>query len=332
MANNNRRNFAIGLFMLVGTIAAVSLVIWIGASQYFRKGIDYVSYFDESVQGLQRDSAVKYRGVEVGTVERIRVAPDGRLIEVLMKIELKDGLQKDMVAELKMAGITGLVFIELDRRKPKEPVYTPRLSFEPSEPVIPTRPSDIKQILDGAGDIIAKVSEIDFKGISDEVRKLAHSLDQLVASREARGILKNIHSVTERLDRETHPKVNDILAKIDSLTAKLDRTAGGLEKLAVDGHLEGAFKDARAVMSDTRSLIASLKKEVEDMRLAETAQKAGRMTDEIARSSTLVGRDLEASIQELRQAVESFDQLVERLKSSPSELLFSRPPLPKRGE
>lgn len=332
MAQQKARYFSIGLFMVVAIMVAIVLVIWLGASQYFRHGESYVSYFDESVQGLQRDSAVKYRGVEVGTVERIRVAPDGRLIEVLMKLRLKDGLQRDMVAELKMAGITGLVFIELDRKKPKEPDYTPKLSFTPDDPVIPTRPSDVKQILDGAGDIIAKASEIDFKGLSDEVKKLTRSLDQLVTSREVRGILKNIHSVTERLDKTTHPQVNAILERIDTLTKRLDTAAAGVERLTAQGHLEGVFQDARNVMGDTRGLIASLKSELEGMRLAEIGQKANRLTEELGRSGMAMSRELEAAITELRQAVENFDQLVDRVKTTPSELLFSKPPAPRRGE
>lgn len=332
MAQQKARYFAIGLFMVVAISVAIVLVIWLGASQYFKSGESYVSYFDESVQGLQRDSAVKYRGVEVGTVEQISVAPDGRLIEVQMKLRLKDGLQRDMVAELKMAGITGLVFIELDRKKPKEPDYTPKLPFTPDDPVIPTRPSDVKQILDGAGDIIAKASEIDFKGLSDEVKKLTRSLDQLVTSREARGILKNIHSVTERLDKTTHPQVNAILERIDTLTKRLDTAAAGVERLTTQGHLEGVFLDARNVMADTRGLIASLKSELEGMRLAEIGQKANRLTEELGRSGMAMSRELEAAIAELRQAVENFDQLVDRVKTTPSELLFSKPPAPRRGE
>ena len=58
------------------------------------KGSLYSVYFDESVQGLQVDSAIKYRGVEIGKVQSIEVAPDNRLIEVIMKIDMEGDLQK----------------------------------------------------------------------------------------------------------------------------------------------------------------------------------------------------------------------------------------------
>ena len=124
--------FMVGLFTTLGIILGVIAIIWIGASKYFEKGARYIAYFDESVQGLQKDSAVKYRGVEVGRVESIRVAPDNKLIGVVMKINLRDeDLTRTAVAQLKVAGITGLVFVELDRRKPGEPEPDPQdqLSF-----------------------------------------------------------------------------------------------------------------------------------------------------------------------------------------------------------
>ena len=120
-------NFVIGLFVIIGCVLGVVAIIWVGATSYFQKGNTYISYFDESVQGLQVDSGVKYRGVEVGRVETIRVAPDNRLIGVVMKINLRDDLQKNSVAQLKAAGITGVMFVDLDRKKPGEPDLSPKI-------------------------------------------------------------------------------------------------------------------------------------------------------------------------------------------------------------
>src|SRR4030042_4893928 len=111
--------FMIGLFVTIGILIGMVAVVWLGASKYFEKGATYVTYFDEAVQGLQLDSAVKYRGVEAGRVEKIRVAPDNRLIEVVMKINLRGKLEHEYVAQLKAAGITGIVFVELDGKEPE---------------------------------------------------------------------------------------------------------------------------------------------------------------------------------------------------------------------
>ncbi len=61
---NGRKNIQIhgGTVRHLGLVIIVVAIIWVGATKYFEKGNKYVSYFDESVQGLQQDSIVKYRG------------------------------------------------------------------------------------------------------------------------------------------------------------------------------------------------------------------------------------------------------------------------------
>ncbi|MBU4233457.1 MAG: MCE family protein, partial [Proteobacteria bacterium] len=98
-----KTNLIIGLFVILGVLMGVVAIIWVGATSYFQKGATYVSYFDESVHGLQLNSAVKFRGVDVGLVESIRVAPDNRNIGVVMKINMRGDLQKNAVAQLKSA-------------------------------------------------------------------------------------------------------------------------------------------------------------------------------------------------------------------------------------
>ena len=115
--------------LLVGLLILAAIIIWVGASRILMKGSLYAAYFDESVQGLQVDSAIKYRGVEIGKVQSIDVAPDYRLIEVIMKIDLEGDLQKQTIATLKTAGITGIVFIELDRIQADDLSNSPKTYF-----------------------------------------------------------------------------------------------------------------------------------------------------------------------------------------------------------
>jgi phospholipid/cholesterol/gamma-HCH transport system substrate-binding protein len=75
-----------------GAILSVVLVVYgiirLVPGKYFERGDLYVTYFDESVQGLHEDSRVRYRGVDVGLVMNIRLAPDQKLIQVTLKLKL----------------------------------------------------------------------------------------------------------------------------------------------------------------------------------------------------------------------------------------------------
>ncbi len=151
--------FTVGLFVIVGFIIAAVAIIWMGATQYFQKGDVYVTYFDESVQGLQKDSEVKYRGVTIGRVEEIRIAPDNRLIAVIMNIDLKEETVKNLVAQLQLTGITGLMFVNLNIREPEDEQYIPKIDFASEYPVIPSKPSDIKRLFASAEIIVNKIKD-----------------------------------------------------------------------------------------------------------------------------------------------------------------------------
>ena len=295
--------FMIGLFVTIGVTIGVSIIVWIGASHYFEKGTMYVTYFDESVQGLQKDSSVKYRGVEVGRVVKIGVAPDNKLIEVVMKINLKNDLERNTMTQLKAVGITGIVFVELDQQHPEAMKLSPQISFATEYPVIPSRPSETKQILSGIYDVIDKMNDVDFRGISDKIKSTAQSADDFLAGAQTKRVMSNL----------------------ESSTTALDKSMKRLEKIIADGNLGGTITEARQALADARSLISALNNEVKDMRLKDTAAKANQVMDALDRTARTSAVDIQTATENLRRASESLERLLERIEANPSDLLFSRP-------
>jgi len=295
---------ALGLFVTVGVILGVAAIIWVGASKYFEQGTRYVTYFNESVQGLQQDSAVKYRGVDVGRVEEIRVAPDSRLIEVIMKIRLREEVEKNNVAYLRVVGITGIVFIELDRRDPGEPDLSPRIDFASEYPIIPSKPSQLRQIFSGIDEIVEKIKQVDLEGISKSITNSAKAAEDLLAG----------------------PRTQKVLANLESISVNLDQTVARVEKITAEGNLEGIVGETRAALVEARSLIAVTRDELKALRLAETAEKTNRVVDSLSRTSRTTARDVQVMSDNLRRASETLERLVERLEGNPSDLLFSSSP------
>ena len=193
--------FLIGLFVIIGVMMCVVIIIWVGAADLFMKGSTYVTYFDESVQGLQVDSAVKYRGVEIGKVDSIKVAPDYRLIEVAMKIDLSADLQYNTTTQLRTAGITGIVFVELDRLKKSDRTSSPIINFKTVYPVIPSRPSEISRFLSDANVIMQNIKEIDFKGISNQLKNTTKAIETFLAGKQTTNVMANIESTSANLDK-----------------------------------------------------------------------------------------------------------------------------------
>ena len=286
-------NFILGLFVILGFILAVAAIIWVGASSFFQKGKHYVSYFDESVEGLQADSSVKYRGVDVGRVEQIQVAPDNKLVGVVMKINLRGDLPKTTMAQLRTAGITGVKFIGLDQPTPEERALSPQIDFPAEYPIIPTRPSEIQRLLAAANVILEKFQQVDTKGISDQVMLTTKAIENFFQGKKMTGILAKLDGTAGNLDRLTGRFDEKVSAK------KLDEILGG----TLDS------------IKEIQGLLASVKKDFEAMKLPETASQY-----------RAVARDAAVLSDNLHRASASLDQLLERLKERPSDLFFGKPP------
>jgi phospholipid/cholesterol/gamma-HCH transport system substrate-binding protein len=297
-------NFMIGIFVTAGLVMAIVAIIWLGASQYFQRGEFFVTYFDESVQGLSVDSHVKYRGVNVGTVRTIQVAPDNRLVEVVMKIDMRGGDEKERSAKLKSAGLTGIVYIELDRMTDEEGDMSPQLGFPAEYPVIPSRPSDAKYILSMVDRIVTEVNKIDIKAIFKEIQNIAGGIDQLVNG----------------------PKMKHILANLESATARLDHALRQVDNLTADGKLDDVFNEARGTITDTRALIGKIREDFEQLQLAGTMEKTNRIVSGVDQSVREISQDLRMTTDNLQRASENLDILMDKLRDDPSDLLFSRPP------
>lgn len=317
--------FLVGLFVFLGLVLGTVLIIWVGASRYFEPGRRYVTFFDESVQGLQKDSIVKYRGVDVGRVEQIRVAPDNRLIEVVLKIDLTEDIRKDMTAELKTAGITGIVFIELTRIDPEEKVTSPKITFATEHPVIPSRTSTIQRIFARLEEVIQKVKDVDFAGVSDQAKAAGAAAEKFFDGPRTRTLLDNLERASRRVD-ETIARVDNVLSG--------DLEAAGRLIAKLEGDIEGAripdrSAEAKEVLAEARALLADARRELHGMNLTETGQAAARIAGELEGQQQAMAPALRDTVENLRRTSEELKSLIEQLRAAPSEVIFGEPP-PKR--
>ncbi len=277
------------LAALVGVLAVYGVIRMV-PGKYFERGDLYVTYFDESVQGLQEDSRVPYRGVDVGLVMGIKLAPDQKLIEVTLKLKLKKEVVKEAVAQLKVNPISGQVYLELDRRKPDEEVRTFKLAFTPKYPVIPSRFSDIQKAMAGMNILVETLEEADTKGIFDQVRSTAKQVEVFF-----RG-----------------PRMDSILEKVEGTLANLQSGTGSVDKILASGRVEEVLTEARDTLKETHAT------------LTKTQGLMTRVDEAVGRTAILAG-EIKATNDNLRNVTETLDTLVNRINERPSDLLFGKP-------
>ncbi len=204
--------FKLGLFIVSTILLAVIGLIWLGASRFFEDSRIAVAYFADSVQGLEADSPVKFRGVPVGRVKQIKMAPDGRLVEILMSLDKSFHLNEDLGIKMNLLGLTGMKYLEIDTIKPelKREQYT--LDFTPKYPVIQTYPSDIREIGNALESIFQKVKGFDLERISANLVKITNKIDAAIGElRFAKLSAETSEAIKEV--RDAAKRVNDEIAK-----------------------------------------------------------------------------------------------------------------------
>src|SRR5580704_3397314 len=83
-------HWKLGLFVVTGVVLALTTLTFLGARSLKNQVVSYQTDFDESVQGLDVGSPVKFRGVPVGAVSAIGIAPDRRHVVVTSELAVAD--------------------------------------------------------------------------------------------------------------------------------------------------------------------------------------------------------------------------------------------------
>jgi phospholipid/cholesterol/gamma-HCH transport system substrate-binding protein len=301
------RKFQLGVFIISATVIGVAALIWLGASRFFEKTTRLATYFSESVQGLEPGSSVKYRGVPAGRVEKIGIAPDGDLIEVLMGVEneFADMVGKDptLRAQLQLAGITGLRYVEIDRHSGEPLTRYPELKFESPYTVIRSAPSSVKAVQEALEDIYGQVMAADVKGISKDVRTTLMSANKLLQDERIPQILTNLRVVSE---------------SAGNVTRNLEQTTKQLR-------LEPAIENLTAASAEAKALFGDLR----DGESGEKFRHAMEQIAQLARGGRQFVVTLQYTAERINRAIGNLERLTEEVRSQPSRLFFSLPPEPR---
>ena len=159
---SDKHYFFEGLFIIVFTLAATAAFVWLAKSGH-RDDMLYRIRFNESVSGMAVGDPVKFRGVDVGTVKAMAIDPDDpRRVHVEIKLRKETPVKTDTKAILKLKGLTGNVFVELDGGSPKSDFLAAATPVG-QIPEIPSEKSNLTTFLDELPKLAQKFSIIENK-------------------------------------------------------------------------------------------------------------------------------------------------------------------------
>jgi phospholipid/cholesterol/gamma-HCH transport system substrate-binding protein len=320
---SQKTKFVVGLFLVCGIGIALLAFIWLGMSRYLEKGRYYVTYFNESVQGLDKDSPVKYRGVSVGRVYSISVAPDSKLVKVVLKIETGMVLDTNIVAQLRAVGITGSVFVELDQKTKDQPDRSPPLSFPSEYPIVASKPSELGEILKGIDDIVNKIKALDLEGIVAKIKSSLDTIETTVQEANVKGLSRKLEGSIDQLHQILDYE------QWEKILASTQTTIQSANEFFVKGnatftHVESALSQARGVIADNEQAIREALKNVNI-----AIEKTASLTTGADETFSHMRQNLLVTAQNLERASENLNRFLEILAEQPSQLVFGEPP-PRR--
>lgn len=311
-------HFKLGLFALAAVAAALGTAIALGANSMNRKTVAYHTFFNESVQGLDVGSPVKYRGVPIGIVAAIDIAPDRRHVDVTADLDVDDmerlGLTEaggkgehrrfivpeELRSQLGSQGITGVKFIALDffdvaaNPAPELPFRAPANTIPAAASLMKTLEDSIVQAVDQlpavASSVRVSLERIDALLVDIQMQevpeRVARALD------ETSGALVEVRTILRRVDESKIPqKTAKVMDNLDQAVSKMNRV---LDR--VDG----------------------------DQGLVASAQRATDGLGDLGRSAHGTAAELEGTLRDVGEAAQSVRDLAQALERDPDMLVKGR--------
>ena len=243
----------VGLFVIGLFAGGLVFVGWLTDLRVDQRFDQYDIAFTGSVAGLREGATVSYRGINVGTVERIRIDPDNlERILVTAQVDAETPVRSNTTATLAIQGLAGGAYILLSGGTEGAPPLEPA----PGEPraVIVAQSSGLQELLESAPSVLSEANIVLQRAndlLNDENREqVAIALETLTT------MLRNLDSAT-----------GEIPALVDRTGQALDKIGASAESVT---NLAGAFQET----ADEIPLVVRQSNE--------TLEKVGRTADGVS--------------------------------------------------
>jgi len=312
--------FKLGLFIIIAVVLAIIAVLVLGAGRLFQKKFIVETYLDQSVQGVEVGSKVKYRGVPIGNIKRISFTrnhypsnpalpsphsyvllelaltslPFGGMNESTIDETLPHEVSHGLRARITSQGVTGTSYLEIDYLEPDRYPVLP-IEWKPDRPYIPSAPSALSKIVNSAEEVFAQLERINFAKIAADTESLIGKVSNLPFGRLGTNAVELLAEV-----RDSNRRIQRLLDRNELLSAvtNLSGAVAGLRRIAENPGLTNSITRLERTLVRVDQLVAG-----KDDQLTET-------------------------LDNLRALSDNLRVLSESAKRFPAQLLLGQPPKP----
>ncbi len=233
------------MFVMAASIIAVAAVMVFGAAKFFSRTENFISFFSESVNGLDVGAPLKYKGVKIGKVEGIFISSSKNIkessVSVVYSIDIDQLRRKtgtdfkdysdwmdEQIAEGLRAKlnyqsiVTGMLYIELDFIADKGEKYDLKYGGTRFKE-IPAAKSGLSELAKGFEKTMEDVAKIDFAAIGQNVHSAIVKVNEKLDGIDAKAISDSAVSALKGVDELARNKdVAESIKKLDALLSDSD--------------------------------------------------------------------------------------------------------------
>jgi phospholipid/cholesterol/gamma-HCH transport system substrate-binding protein len=241
MERSRDREMWVGVFVIVGILATLGVLFVMTDAATFR-GRYIITTNVPSAGGIRRGDPVQMRGVNIGRVQRFRMAPEG--VAIRLEIEGEYEVPVDSHVELKSSGIMGGIVADIVPGRAtkyfKSGDTIPGQSDEGMMEVTNRISAQVETVLGKMDTLLDKGTIDDVHASTSDLRKLLGQLNATVAEqrRELLTLNRSLQKSSEGIERATAgiekittaPELDRTIKRLDTLTQRIDEVTGSLDR------------------------------------------------------------------------------------------------------
>ncbi len=332
----------VGIFVLGALAFLVLGLIFLGQSVFRGTTYRFVTYFDETVSGLEIGASVKFRGVQIGKVtdlkiffaeiddtavsSRIPVIYDiqadqieeaiGGLVNLSKPDDVRQYIDQNLRARLAVSSfITGLMYVELDSVDPmKYPAeyYSQFAEFYE----VPAFRGPLAAISENVTSIMERFSSIDIEEVSRELMVLMQTLNTEITQANLPSLASTLQKTAESI-KETAESVTKLVEsrEIKMALNGLDRVLKQFNVLAakISSSIEPTSLELQTALQQFSSTMAGL-------------ADSNVTLQNMLRPQSSLRSNLDNTLVSLEEAAHSLKRLADFLERNPGALITGRSP------